>query len=105
MSFAGKETKMDELKKYDGNTNLRTYTPTWSDVGKRLLLDTGEAIIPSIPGFIGKILDYPMEAMRNGYEFHAKRTAYGETDVRFGKNLFSAQEPLFQDWGCDENDR
>ena len=95
---------MNEIKNYDRNTNLKAYSPSWGDIGKRLLLDTGEAIIPSIPGFIGKILDYPVDAIKYGYEFHAKKTAYGDTEVRFGKNLFSAQENLFQDWGGDKDD-
>lgn len=69
-------------------TELKTSVPTWGMVGKRLLLDAGSALIPSLPRILDKILDYPVQAMRNGYRFHMNRRG-DDLSVRFDRVQFS----------------
>lgn len=69
-------------------TELKTVVPTWGMVGKRLLLDAGSVLIPSLPRILDKILDYPVQAMRNGYGFHMNRRG-DDLSIRFDRVRFA----------------
>ena len=88
-------------------SSIKPYVPTWGEIGKRLLLETGRALTPYAPQFVGKILDYPIHMMDRGYGIQVTRDKAGRFDLKFGQNLFQQQTPLFDDWNeeadcCDE---
>ena len=56
------------------------------DVGIKLLEIAGFFLIPYLPDIINRLIDIPEKLMSNGYECNVK---VGNTEVKFGKNLFN----------------
>ncbi len=89
---------MNNYPQPQNKSSMKPYVPTWGEIGKSLLLETGRALAPYAPDFVGKILDYPVHMMDRGYGIHVTRDKAGRFDLRFGQNLFQQQAPLFDDW-------
>lgn len=99
----GKDTIMNNYPQTRNESSVKSHVPTWGEIGKSLLLETGRALIPHFPQFIYKILDYPIHMMDCGYEIRVTRDRTGKFDLRLGQNIFQQQAPIFDDWENEED--